>query len=148
MSTWQAIEALLARDGLNYKQLAAICMVSPSAITKWAKGAAIGSTKLHRIAMHFGVTVESLLAGNPADVPPAAGLKSHTILKPQEKGPTWAAGQERLPQVCRYPEHYDLPARIMAIEDDLKTMRSQMDTLISLLGGALRPAIDKKQQSG
>jgi len=49
---------------------------------------------------------------------------------------------------CRYPASCDLPERLAVMEGDLKTIKTQMDTLVALLGESLRGGIEAKKKAG
>ena len=61
MSSWDKIIDLLNANGLNKRDLSAICSVRPSAITKWARGGGIDAQNIAKIAIHFGVTSDWIL---------------------------------------------------------------------------------------
>lgn len=68
MKAWDHIEKLMVTRGIGKKNLAGICGVQPSAVTKWARGGKIGSDYLSKIAIHFGVTIEELIGHQPIHV--------------------------------------------------------------------------------
>ena len=76
-------------NGTTGKELARICDVAASAVTKWKKGGNIGNDKLKRISVHFGVSTDWLLgldkesSGKP--IMPAIDKKSLTLAKRIEK---------------------------------------------------------------
>ena len=49
---------------------------------------------------------------------------------------------------CRYPASCDLPERLAVMEGDIKTIKTQMDTLVALLGESLRGGIEGKKKAG
>ncbi|MCL1920845.1 MAG: helix-turn-helix domain-containing protein [Kiritimatiellaeota bacterium] len=63
-NSFSMIQALMTTRGISKKQLAEIAGVAPSAVTKWAAGGAIRVKYLHKIAQHFGVDTQNLLASS------------------------------------------------------------------------------------
>jgi hypothetical protein len=61
MTVWDRISILLSRTSVGKKDLAKICGVSPSAITKWVDGGGIDAVNIAKIAIHFSVTTDWIL---------------------------------------------------------------------------------------
>lgn len=66
MTTWDRILILITRNSVSKKELAKICNVGPSAVTKWANDGDIGADKIAKIAIHFGVTTDWILGVSEA----------------------------------------------------------------------------------
>jgi transcriptional regulator with XRE-family HTH domain len=161
---WGRVLSLMQRERLSAKDLAAIAGVVPSAVVKWKHGGSIGADKLQRIASHFGESVDWLLGrddqstlsvelrnrgvtkfgkGSGKNESPANIEDSNFVtgvLRSSEKGQTQGE--------CRYPEGCDLAGelssvreRLAGVEGDLAYMRTQLDTVVGLLGHALGDGI-------
>ncbi len=52
---------LLTRNSVGKKDLAKICGVRPSAVTKWVTGGGIDAINIAKIAIHFSVTTDWIL---------------------------------------------------------------------------------------
>jgi len=63
MSQWERIAELAKKHNISWTKLAKVAGVAPSAVTKWRSGGGIKTDALNRIAMHFGVSADWLLAG-------------------------------------------------------------------------------------
>lgn len=60
-SLWTRIDSLLNAHHLSKKELANICSVRPSAITKWVSGGGIDAVNIAKIAVHFSVTSDWII---------------------------------------------------------------------------------------
>lgn len=67
MNVWPKIASLMKNEGIDKQTLAEICHVQPSAVTKWADGKGMRPDKLKCIAVHFGVSVDSLMSDDIAE---------------------------------------------------------------------------------
>lgn len=112
MSAWNQIEALRKEQGMTLAQLAAIAGVVPSAITKWKSGSQIRIDTLAKIAVHFGVSVDSL-SSTPVSV-------RYPCAPPMERAPPTARVGEPAPTCARCAEK-DL--RIIELERQLEAER-------------------------
>ena len=63
-NSFSTIHNLMNANGISKKQLAEIAGVQPSAVTKWSNGGAIRLKYLHKIAQHFNVETQHLLANS------------------------------------------------------------------------------------
>jgi transcriptional regulator with XRE-family HTH domain len=125
MNPWHRIDGLRQKQGLNLKQLAEIAGVVPSAVANWKAGSSIRSAALSRIAKHFNVSVDQLIGADPPD-------------EMVRERPQAYAGNV----LCGYPKDCDLVARFDSQDARLDMIEAQLETLVGLLGGALKKGLD------
>jgi hypothetical protein len=151
---WRRIAILMSKNGLNAKEIAEIAGVVPSAVHKWKRGGAIGSEKIHRLAVHFGVPVDWFFqlnhglphpCGEPANGPdltsphPCSEVKikpGSTSFPPLNEAPKPAAvlhldaGESSppygQPPDCRIPAGCDVAGEVAAMKARLQQLDADM----------------------
>lgn len=103
---WDRVKALMEKNGLTSKDIAAIAGVVPSAITKWKAGSSIRSNALRRIAVYFGVSSDWLMAASSD--PPS---KHAPIIIPD--GKTLHCAPDSCPECAKKQAHIDRLERII-----------------------------------
>lgn len=123
----ERLKASRKKYGLKAKELAEICGISASYLSELESGKRFNPANLlvEKFATECGTTVDWLL-GRTDTPPPSAPL-------PMEKETSGA---------CRYPEGCDLENRLLAVENTLQYMSTQLETVVALLGAALREGLD------
>lgn len=88
MTLWERIQSLLDKESLSNRDLAKICDVQPSAVTKWARNKGVSAQNIATISVHFGVTSDWLLGIDQSDQSPEKAnitrLKKGKISKSQK----------------------------------------------------------------
>jgi transcriptional regulator with XRE-family HTH domain len=153
------------RNGRRKAAFAEYLNTSPQNYGRYEDGRIPSTVILSQIANRCGVTVDWLLGRD--DTPLSKNTaddfvkgvnevaKGSRMLKTLENS-TSLRGLTKLEKGqggCRYPESCDLEGelahvreRLTGMEDELGYMRSQLDTVVGLLGAALRDPLGKGKQ--
>ena len=113
---YNRLDLLRKRKGESIVDIARFLGISGPAVHGWKKGGLPGADKLHLLAEHYKVSVDWLLTGSED-----AATKNP---------PTNSADGS----ACLYPEVSELES----LSNRMVVMEGQLDTVIRLLGSALR----------
>lgn len=144
----------ILRNGRKKAAFAEFLGTSPQNYGRYESGRLPDAVTLQHISNRCGVTLDWLLGREPLGERPGKPEAPSAAL--EERVDADGAMSQAAPAACRIPADCDLPARlasletaVSAVQGDLSAMRSQLDTLTRLLGGALRSGLDEaKEKAG